>query len=642
MAKFCSTCGRPLTGSEKFCSSCGSAIKNEIQKSFVAPETQKKDPEIVDSTIENTNTVPIEDGQHLFKASQRESDRPLFQSDFSKPIKQTQQAKTNFSAKPINAQKPRSEPKSRKKISSVARYFFGVIFILSGLISINQISGLIFIFLGISLTPLVYIPLKKKFGEDPSKTKLLKLVPIITPIVFMLLIGMFPPSDPITNVEIQNAVVTVAIGDTATITVITDPIDYDIKKLAWESSDESIATIKDGVIIGLSEGDVTIKVLGSKNIMDSIVVHIRYVDVSSVTLQGPTSVIVGKTGSLTADYFPLNATEKKVVWESSNPSVISVDQNGVMSAMSKGSTTITATTKNGVSSSVVVSTYYEVASITLGIETLSLERLKTAILTVSILPVEAKDNLLTWTSSDPSVASVENGKITAVKTGTVTVSATAVNGVKANITVTVTEVLADSISLNYITYDLKVGNSLLLKATVLPSNTTVKSVVWTSSNSNVISVSNGIVTAHTYGIATITATSSNGKVATCEFFVKQLSPVTLLNWHYTSDMFGGIEWNFRIKNNTSKKINYVVIQWYNFNSVGDLVYDYIDGKNYTRLKYTGPLAAGATSSYKRNTTLFYSYSYDSSTISEIIVEYSDGTTQTIGLSDIEYYYNVTK
>jgi hypothetical protein len=59
------------------------------------------------------------------------------------------------------------------------------------------------------------------------------------------------------------------------------------------------------------------------------------------------------------------------------------------------------------------------------------------------------------------------------------------------------------------------------------------------------------------------------------------------------------------------------------------------------VKYTGPLKAGATTSRKRNLTRFYNSSYKSSKISELIVEYDDGTKETIKNADFNLYYGIT-
>lgn len=643
MAKYCSSCGKALVGSEKFCSSCGNPIKYEDSNPVMEPKMSIETSESINPSLDALKkTEPVEKAKgNAETISTSQNDATLKVWSKPNPVGSDKYPKTK--TKQNKSEYPKTKSKFAGKLGKGIRYFFGAVMILGGLVSISTDFSRIFaVLFGISLLPIIYDLARKRLGNDERNNKTIRIAAIASPILFALLMGVFPPSDPIVSIEIQNSAPSVAIGETTTITLVTDPVDFDLEKLKWESSNENIATVVNGVITGVSEGDVTITVTGSKEVKDSILVHIKFVDITNLTLQGPSSVVVGKTGQLSVGYAPTNATEKKVTWSSSDPTVISIDQNGVMSALTKGSAIITAESENGITASVTVSSFYEVASINLSSSSLTIEKLKTASLIATILPAEASDNVLTWSSSDASVATVENGVITALKVGSTTITVSSVNGVSATCTITVTEVLAESIKLNYSNYELKVGNTLALKATLTPTNTTDKTIVWTTSDSSVITVVNGVVTAKSYGSATITATSSNGKEASCEFLVKQLSPITMLNWRYTSDMFGGVEWTFKLKNNTNKKINYITLQWYNFNSVGDFVHDYIDDKTYTRLRFTGPLAAYATTGTQSNTTLFYSYSYDNSILSEIIVEYADGTSQTIDLYNIDYFYDTVK
>lgn len=125
------------------------------------------------------------------------------------------------------------------------------------------------------------------------------------------------------------------------------------------------------------------------------------------------------------------------------------------------------------------------------------------------------DDTIVWSSSDESVATVDNdGKVTAKKVGTATITATAVGGkVSAECKVTVEPIKVTGITLDTAKATIYVGKTRTLKATVAPSDATYKAVTWTSSNSKVAKVdTNGKVTAVAAGIATITAKSSDGTV----------------------------------------------------------------------------------------------------------------------------------
>ena len=124
---------------------------------------------------------------------------------------------------------------------------------------------------------------------------------------------------------------------------------------------------------------------------------------------------------------------------------------------------------------------------------------------------------MTWTSSNEEVATVdENGMITAVKVGEATITATTADGtnLSASCKVIVNPTLVTSISLDKTDIELEVTQTATLTATVIPSNATDQTVIWTTSDASVATVSNGVVTAVKAGTATITATAG-GYSATC-------------------------------------------------------------------------------------------------------------------------------
>ena len=125
-------------------------------------------------------------------------------------------------------------------------------------------------------------------------------------------------------------------------------------------------------------------------------------------------------------------------------------------------------------------------------------------LDAKVLPKDATYMSIVWTSSDPAVASVENGKVTALKVGDAVITAQ-VGDCSATCTVKVNPVPVTSITLDKESFELFVGESFTLTATVQPDNATDKSIVWTSSDPAVASVENGKVTALKVGDAVITA-----------------------------------------------------------------------------------------------------------------------------------------
>lgn len=134
----------------------------------------------------------------------------------------------------------------------------------------------------------------------------------------------------------------------------------------------------------------------------------------------------------------------------------------------------------------------------------------TEILTATVKPDKATDKTVSWSSSDSSIASVdENGKVTAIKKGKTTITAKA--GEKtASCSVSVyDEIAVTSVELNKTEITLITGQSKTLKATVKPEDATDKTVTWTSSNNNVATVKDGVVKGIGIGAATIVAKAGN-------------------------------------------------------------------------------------------------------------------------------------
>ncbi len=161
-----------------------------------------------------------------------------------------------------------------------------------------------------------------------------------------------------------------------------------------------------------------------------------------------------------------------------------------------------------------------VTGVSVSKSSLSLKTGETATLTATVSPSNATDKTVTWSSSDTKVAAVSGGKVTAIAAGTATITAQA-GGKTATCTVTVSNatVAVTGISLDCSNLSLIVGESATLAATVSPSNATDKTVTWSSSASDVVTVSDtGKVKAVGYGMAEITAKTGD-KTATCKAYV---------------------------------------------------------------------------------------------------------------------------
>lgn len=253
---------------------------------------------------------------------------------------------------------------------------------------------------------------------------------------------------------------TVPVGRSVTLSAEVSPTDNTNKGLVWSSSDEAIATVNEnGVVSGLSLGEAVIAATTTdgSEISGSFTLTVTAAIVSSISIAGDESIIVGNTVTLTTEILPTDAADKSITWSSSDESIATVDENGVVSGLNVGEAVVTATANDG--SEVTASFTLTVAPLLISsIEIIGEDEMDNQTnqrLNALTLPENATDNSVTWTSSDPTIATVsEAGLVNAVSDGSVTITATAndVSGVSNNFEITVIEVLADSKILSFSVY----------------------------------------------------------------------------------------------------------------------------------------------------------------------------------------------
>lgn len=234
---------------------------------------------------------------------------------------------------------------------------------------------------------------------------------------------------------------------------------------------------------------------------------------------------IDETYKIKATVLPSNATNVSLSWQSSAPTVATVNL-GVITAKAEGTANITVSAGEKIATCTVkvrakgeAPTTVHVQSVTLNAGSLSLQVDGTATLTATVKPDNAVDKTVDWESSNENIATVVDGKVTAKAAGTATITATA-DGKSATCSVTVVAkgveiVPVSGVTLNKPDLDLKVGDTATLTASVAPENATDKTVSWSSSNQSVATVENGVVTAKAAGTAKITAQAGD-KTAVCE------------------------------------------------------------------------------------------------------------------------------
>lgn len=255
-----------------------------------------------------------------------------------------------------------------------------------------------------------------------------------------------------------------------------------------------------------------------------------------------TTLVEGDTDELMATVMPENATDKGIEWKSSDESVATVSQTGLVTALKEGSSAITVITNDGgfkATCDVTVNKkVIAVTSVVLGNTELTLVEGEEEKLAVAVTPENATDKSVVWESGNESVATVsQEGLVTAVGEGKATITVkTNDGGFSASCEVTVKKkvIAVTGVKLSAASMTLREGEKGTLTATVEPANATNKNVEWWTSDLDVVSVtstsggSNGYVEARGAGKATVTVKTEDGEFsASCEITVeKKEVPVT--------------------------------------------------------------------------------------------------------------------
>lgn len=257
------------------------------------------------------------------------------------------------------------------------------------------------------------------------------------------------------------------------------------------------------------------------------------ISVESVSLSSKQVYLLeGDTMTLTATVLPENATDKSLNWESTNTSVVTVD-NGLITAVGAGSSIIIVSTNDGgkyaTCSITVNNSSVSVESVSLNKTSIELIVGETETLVPTILPEDATYKSVTWSSDDETVATVEDGVVTAVGEGETTITVTTVDGDFTDtcvVTVVDNTIHVTGVSFENDTESIEQKGTITLNPIVTPNNATNTSVTWESSDASIATVnSSGVVTGVMPGVATITVTTVDGSyTADCVITVTAIEP----------------------------------------------------------------------------------------------------------------------
>ena len=257
------------------------------------------------------------------------------------------------------------------------------------------------------------------------------------------------------------------------------------------------------------------------------------VPVTGVTLSKSTvSIVKGTSTTLTATVLPSNASNQAVIWYTTDPSVVTVE-DGKVNGVGVGGAYVMVFTAEGAKKAeckvFVTPDFIKVKSVKLDKPSLELVEEETATLTATIEPDNATDQTVTWSSSNTSVATVTDGTVTAVAAGEAKITVTTNNGgftASCNVTVEPKVIHVTSVTLLEVSAEGYVGQTIDLHAVVSPGDATDKSITWESSAPDIASVeatneTDATVNLLAEGEVTITVKSVDGEhTDTCPITIK--------------------------------------------------------------------------------------------------------------------------
>lgn len=310
------------------------------------------------------------------------------------------------------------------------------------------------------------------------------------------------------------------VGDKVNMEVTYAPADTtDVREVVWESMDTNIATVdENGVVTAVAGG--TTKIAATSKADSSIkaecdikvLIHTTGISLNKENAE----LLKGETDKLTVTFAPVNTDDgKEVKWTSDNEAVATVDAEGNVKAIKEGTTVITAEAVDGGHQAACVVTVKEIhvtdAQLDAELNPGELFKGQAHEIKVTVTPEETTDEVTyRYTSSDSEVAVVdENGVVHALKEGKadITVVVMAGNFTKELVyQVEVKEIPLEKIAIKEKITPIEVGKTAQLEVIYNPQNTTdAKDVVWSSSDTSVATVKNGLITAVKAGKTTITA-----------------------------------------------------------------------------------------------------------------------------------------
>lgn len=374
------------------------------------------------------------------------------------------------------------------------------------------------------------------------------IVGCISCILLLLLVGCKVKTE---SIQFEKKSFDIDVGDTISLGYEILPEDASNQEVTIKISDETFLRDNgDDTYTGLKEGYVTISLLQDNEVYDVCDVTVHRVPVEAVCFELPSLTLgVGRTNSPAVSILPYNATNKDYSLSTNQEDILKINPDGVtVTALAEGETLLTVMAADGATSEIPVYVVpVDPDGITITMEESNFLVGDSAQLALVWDPKDVTYQDVTWRSSNKKILSVsEEGIVTGNSLGTATITATHSTGVSASYDIEVLPVPVASVSINSegesTVYQ---GSTVSLSVDIFPTNATDKTVIWTSSNTNVATVSaTGRVSAVGVGSAVISATASNGVKDNFTVNVKSTTRQMTVRVSATCDSYNSVgnEW----------------------------------------------------------------------------------------------------
>lgn len=240
---------------------------------------------------------------------------------------------------------------------------------------------------------------------------------------------------PVTGIRLDKENILLSeIGETALLRATVLPEDADNKYVRWESSNEKVTTVENGIVTCKGYGTAEISATtedGGFTAVCKVTAERKEILPTSITLdKADVTMNVGETTKLKADVWPTDADNKSVIWNSDNEDIAKVSSDGVVTAVKAGKTKVYATTQaNNLKAECEITVLQPVTGIEMDKASISFTYIgETVQLTAKLLPKDASNQNVTWESSDTKVAIVSKGKVVCTGFGTAVIYAVSADG----------------------------------------------------------------------------------------------------------------------------------------------------------------------------------------------------------------------